>query len=264
MTLGVCLDRVCSLSLCVTLACLMGEGRPSAQALSRATIEQEGGSEIRVSLRPEDATWGRLISVSRTLRAQRPNWEGQIWFFTAPSAAQQFSISVLVEPPISRDTYKKVRAIYFFDRTTRREYLDLLLFGWAGEMVRDARVELFDSTTPPCPYQLARRCVLAMDDLPTVGKDIAGTAVVAARITRRGRLADARIVDTQLLPGAESSRMTRSILQSLRTWQVEPGAQASNIRIVFGFGAPTPQPLPTASELATTTPSGVHISADVR
>jgi TonB family protein len=254
-------EIVGSLTARLLLACCLASlagARASAQCASPhyrvGQVWEDSKSSVfmAISMKLADFAPQRLVCLAGALKDQFHNRKNiTVLMFSAVDAAKYWGPSLPDYAPAEgakqqrRQSYtflnSNLHAVYSYDADKRDEHLDISPFGSAVAYrgPHDTKIDLPAPAKPHCHYEIADRCLLALDDISYPGEalqaKVSGTVTLTGIVGRDGRMTRIQVAEASSSVSEEKQLFVREAVNNLRTWRLESAAQRDAIRITYSY-----------------------------
>jgi TonB family protein len=205
---------------------------------------------VNISIQARDFVPSRLVCLAEALkRRYSDRKEIDILVFGSLAAARRFTMPLIGDWVDSPHVNPTAQLHAKYHRNVDKQE-DFVIVGPVGNRQPVQRIHLPANSTPPCTFQVAGRCLLAIDrETLEYYPSAAWRANVSASVTLAGAIdKGGRVTNVKAIEMPASSRTIDLILQAalrnLRTWRFEPAQRRDSLRITYVYRvdptAPTP------------------------
>jgi len=187
----------------------------------------------------------RLGSLTCLAASMKERYRGRksilIYVYSSPEAAQ-------VDPqPIEANEWdawasRQLHAFYMFDASKHEEYIKILPAGGSWVVPGgpySTRIDLPAKIPPHCRVEINNRCLIATDYLTYPAEALkrreTGTVVLAATITRGGKVDRVRVVKAEAASPEAESLLTKAAVLALSSGTFESSLHDDVVRITYSY-----------------------------
>jgi TonB family protein len=208
----------------------------------------------RIFVREEDTV---MESISMPLPAFRPanlaclaasmkeRYRGRksilIYIYSSPEAAQG-DVFPMETSEWDAWAFRQLHAFYMFDASKHEEYLKILPAGGSWVVPGgpySTRIDLPAKIPPHCRVEINNRCLIATDYLiypaEALKRRESGTVVLAATITRGGKVDKVRVVKVEGVSPEAESLLAKAALLALSSEIFESSLHDDAVQITYSY-----------------------------